>query len=185
LTPQKVWFDALGMTYSATVYGVSLGVSYPEVLKWLPECRMILNTPELPDGEFYDAVYAATHVVYTLNDYGAFNISPRWLPDEHRFLTTNIGRAMDCGDCDMIGEFLDALKAFGHSDDSTLLQPAIDFLLTSQNSDGSWGDKDSADCVDLIHATWTAIDGLRDYTWQGERLSFPELMPLLTGWAES
>jgi hypothetical protein len=35
------------------------------------------------------------------------------------------------------------------------------------------------DIYDRYHPTWTAIDGLREYSWRGRRLSFPKLAPLL------
>ena len=33
------------------------------------------------------------------------------------------------------------------------------------------------------HTTWTAIDGLRTYSWRGERLSLPEVKSMLKEWA--
>ena len=38
---------------------------------------------------------------------------------------------------------------------------------------------DPCDTYMRYHATWTAIDGLRDYGWR-TGLSFPDLKPLLT-----
>jgi hypothetical protein len=38
------------------------------------------------------------------------------------------------------------------------------------------------DTYQRYHPTWTAIDGLRDYRWRGERLSFPRIKPLLDSW---
>jgi squalene cyclase len=84
----------------------------------------------------------------------------------------------------MVGEFLDSLKAFGLSDAHPVMRPGIDYLLSRQNPDGSWGDLDGEDIFARFHATWTAIDGLRDYAWRGERLSYPKLLPLLREWAK-
>ena len=80
----------------------------------------------------------------------------------------------------MVGEFLDSLKAFGLTEKNRIIRTGVDYLLAKQNADGSWGDYDPRDSYMRYHATWTAIDGLRDYAWRGERLSFPNLKPLLT-----
>jgi hypothetical protein len=60
---------------------------------------------------------------------------------------------------------------------------AMDYLLATQNPDGSWGDVEAEDIYDRYHPTWTAIDGLREYAWRGERLQSPRLMRLLDQWA--
>jgi hypothetical protein len=78
----------------------------------------------------------------------------------------------------MVGEFLDSLLAFGLTHDHPVMRPAVEFLLSRQNRDGSWGDR-TADIYARYHATWAALDGLREYDWRGERLLFPELLPSL------
>ena len=83
----------------------------------------------------------------------------------------------------MVGEFLDSLKAFGLTNSHPLLRTGMEYLLSQQNPDGSWGDMNAEDIYQRYHPTWTAIDGLREYRWRGVRLSFPELMPLLKRWA--
>jgi hypothetical protein len=55
----------------------------------------------------------------------------------------------------------------------------MQFLLSRQNPDGSWGDMNETDIYHRYHPTWTAIDGLRRYAWRGERLSFPRLKAML------
>ena len=44
--------------------------------------------PTDEDGEevLRDAIYAVTHVVYTLNDYGTYRLARRWLPRRVCFL---------------------------------------------------------------------------------------------------
>jgi len=67
-----VWSDALINTYTGGIYGVKLGAHYPEVLRWISVMR--------PYPAFYDVADAITHVIYTLNNYGMYRLSPAWLP---------------------------------------------------------------------------------------------------------
>ena len=129
--------------------------------------------------DFYDTVYAVTHIVYTLNDYSLYRLSPRWLPAEFTFLKANLREALAMEDAEMVGELLDTLRAFGLEHKHPLIRTGIKYLLAQQNADGSWGEMDDDYIYGRYHPTWTAIDGLRAYRWRGERLSFPRLQPLL------
>lgn len=104
---------------------------------------------------------------------------------EFAFLKANLREAVDFEDPDMVGEFVDTLKAFGLSDNHPTIRLVINYLLSRQNDDGSWDDMDEDDIFTRFHATWAAIDGLREYGWRGERLTYPELMPLLRRWARA
>lgn len=179
----RVWMQALGITFWANRYGVMLGARYADVLRWLPEMRPYHGRSKQTDSHFFDTVYAVTHVVYTLNGYGRYNLSARWLPHEFAFLKANIKEAIDLEDPDMVGEFLDSLKAFGLDHDHPTIRLGTNYLLSAQNSDGSWGDT-ASDIVHRYHATWAAIDGLRDYARRGEKLTFPKLQPLLEQWGK-
>ena len=175
-----LWCDALMAAYNCERVGVHVGVRYAEVLKWLPAMRPYRGRENGANADFHDSLYAVTHVVYTLNDYNLYRLSPRWLPQEYEFLKSNLQEAIETEDPDMMGEFLDSLRAFGLKDSHPLIRRGMDFLLSRQNGDGSWGDMAATDVYARYHATWTAIDGLREYAWwRGERLSFPRLMPML------
>jgi hypothetical protein len=138
------------------------------------------------DGlDFYWSIYAVTHVVYTLNDYSAYQLSPSWLPDEYAFLKRNLTEAIKMEDPEALGEFLDCLKSFGLAENHPLIRKGLDYLLSCQNSDGSWGEPNADDIYVRFHSTWTAIDGLREYNWRGKRLSFQRLKPLLGEWAKA
>jgi hypothetical protein len=180
----NLWMEALCTTYWFERHGLRLGARYGDVLKWLPDLRPYPVRKKVSYLDFFHITYAITHLVYTLNGYGKYKISPRWLPHEFEFLKANLKEAIDLDDPDMVGEFLDSLKAFGLSDAHPVMRPGIDYLLSRQNPDGSWGDLDGEDIFARFHATWTAIDGLRDYAWRGERLSYPKLLPLLREWAK-
>jgi hypothetical protein len=174
-----VWYDALIGAYNCERVRVYLGARYTDVFKWLPLMRPFRGRENGDNPDFYDTLYAISHIVYTLNDYSRYRLSPRWLPAEYAFLKKNLQGAIETEDPDMMGEFLDSLKAFGLGDSHPLMRKGMEFLLSRQNADGSWGDMEEDDVYCRYHPTWTAVDGLRDYAWHGERLSFPRLMPML------
>jgi hypothetical protein len=182
-TRYDVWYDALITTYVGDRSGIKLGARYLDVLKWLPTLRPYRATPQSEGEEFHDTVYAITHIVYTLNNYSQYRLSPRWLPQEFEFLKANLKAAIDENDADMLGEFMDSLRAFGLTSDDALIRAGVDYYLSHQNADGSWGDKNEKDIYMRYHPTWNAIAGLSEYSWQGEGLSFPEAKPLLEEWA--
>jgi len=168
-----VWSDALINTYTGDIYGVTLGAPYPDVLRWISAMRPYPARATLTLWGFYDVAYAITHVVYTLNGYGLYRLSPAWLPQEYRYLKKNMREAVKAEDPETLGEFLDTLRAFGLTESDPLIRTGVAYILSKQNDDGSWGNPDNPDIYSRYHSTWTAIDGLRQYAWRGQRLSFP------------
>jgi hypothetical protein len=183
-TRYDVWYDALIITYSGDRTGIELGAHYVDVLRWLPTMRPYVFKRRGSRKEFFDAVYAVTHVVYTLNDYSRYNLSPRLLPQEFAFLKANLKRAIATNDADMLGEMMDSLRAFGEKSNDALMHQAMEYYLSHQNTDGSWGDRREKDIYLRYHPTWNAIAGLSEYAWKGEGFSFPEVRPLLEGTAD-
>ena len=179
-----VYIDALTRSYMAERLGVRLGARYKDVIKWLPAMRPYRGRENGNNPDFYYSIYAVTHVVYTLNDYSLYKLSPRWLPDEYEFLISNLDEAIATEDPEAMGEFLDTLKSFGLKDNHRLIRRGMDYLMDTQNADGGWGDVEAEDVYQSYHPTWTAIDGLRAYAWRGERLSFPNLSKRLEQWAD-
>jgi hypothetical protein len=175
----SVWQDALIRSYIGERYGVRLGARYADAIKWLPEMRPYPQSSDGNQDDFYDAMYAVTHVTYTLNAYSRYQLSSDWLPFEYSFLKKNLSMMIQMEDPESMGEFLDSLKSFGLGEDHPLIRKGVDYLLSSQNADGSWGELEADDIYRRYHPTWTAIDGLREYAWRGRRLSFPKLAPLL------
>jgi hypothetical protein len=183
LSHYAVWLDALVRSYIGERYGCRLGASFADVLGWLPSMRPYPEYHTETDGDFIWAVYAITHVVYTLNDYSMYLLEPGWLPQEFAFLSRAFEHAIALEDPETIGELLDSLRSFGLTRRHPLIAKGIDYLLSTQNPDGSWGDMKAEGIYERYHPTWTAIDGLREYAWHGKRLSFPEWEPLLLSWA--
>jgi hypothetical protein len=175
----RVWMEALANTYVAERCGVRFGASYRDVLKWLPTMRPYPISAGKDDEFLREAIYAVTHVVYTLNDYGTYRLSPRLLPREFAFLKSNVANACERKDPEVLGELIDSLKAFGLNSGHPLIARGTGYLLESQNEDGSWGDPNEENIRTRCHTTWTAIDGLRSYAWRGERSTVSGLRPLL------
>ena len=175
----RVWMRALASTYVSGRCGIFLGARYLDVLKWLPTMRPYPVGADENVELLRDAIYAVTHIVYTLNDYGTYRLRPSWLPREFAFLKANVASACERKDPEVLGELLDSLKAFGLRASHPLIMRGTGYLLAEQNEDGSWGDPDEENIRTRCHTTWTAIDGLRTYAWRGERLSRPEVKAML------
>jgi len=173
-----VWLDSLIRTHEGDAYGVTLGASYADALHWINTMRPYPAASE-DEASFDDVSYAVTHVVYTLNDYHRYRLSRSWLPQEFNYLKTNIAQAESFDNGELTGEFMDALRAFGEDDGSPEIRTAMDYLLSTQNPDGSWGSMDDSDMYTRYHSTWTAIDGLRQYAFHATRLRLPRLKRLL------
>jgi len=64
-----------------------------------------------------------------------------------------------------------------------LIRRGTDFILWRQHADGSWGDIDPADKDPYTpyHSTWTAINGLMEYAFGEERVSFPAALKRANG----
>jgi hypothetical protein len=179
----RVWMRALASTYVSGRCGILFGARYPDVLKWLPAMRPYPVGADENVEILRDTIYAVTHTVYTLNDYGTYRLSPRWLPQEFAFLKANVASACERNDPEVLGEVLDSLKAFGLRAGHPLIIRGTKYLQEEQNEDGSWGDPDEENIRTRCHTTWTAIDGLRTYAWRGERLSRAEVKSMLKRWA--
>jgi hypothetical protein len=177
----RVWMGALSKTYVSERCGIIFGARYLDVLKGLPAMRPYPVGAGEDVELLRDAVYAVTHIVYTLNDYSTYRLRPGWLPPEFEFLKANVAAACERQDPEVLGELLDSLKAFGLRTSHPLIVRGTNYLLEEQNEDGSWGDPEEENIRTRCHTTWTAIDGLRSCGWRGERLMRPELKSILWG----
>ena len=162
----EVWLDGLIASYLGDQYGVKLGATYLEVFKWLPTMRPYQNYDEKHEKDFIWSIYAVTHVVYTLNGYSTYRLSSEGLTEEFEFLQANINHFIELEDPETVGEMLDSLRAFGLTNQHKLIRQGQEYLLDSQNHDGSWGESDVEDIYGRYHPTVMAINGLRDHAWR-------------------
>ena len=141
-----IWCDALVLTYTGDACGIPVGASYADVLRWLPAMRPYRGPEGGSNPEFRDIVLAITHLVYTLNDYNRYRLPPELLPQEVEFLQENLNEPLAANDAELLGEFVDCLRAFGLPDSDSRVSAGMEYLLASQNPDGSWGDVHEPGC---------------------------------------
>ena len=159
-----VWYQALINTYFCDRFGLPLSANYADVLCLLPGLRPY---PRPGTRHHRDAVYAVTHIVYTLNDYNRVRLPANRLRRERAFLKASVAWAIRQGEPDTVGEILDSLAGCGVADSDPLMVRGRAYLLEQQREDGGWGDED--DEYGRFHSVWTCIDGLRDYRWRQDR----------------
>jgi len=182
MDPYDVLCDAVIATYTGERYGVLLGGRLADVLQWVPRMRPYPKF-EAATREQYEAVaYAITHIVYGLNDYTFSKIKPEWLPQEYEFLLGHLKQNIATNDAETMGEFLDTLMSFGLTTEHALIRTGIEYLLSAQNADGSWGDAGDKDIYKRYHPTWTSLNGLMDYAFpKGQGVSFPDALRAVQG----
>jgi len=156
----EVWYYALTSAYFCRRQAMPVQVRTEDIMRHLVHLRPY---PEPGAPDHYQAIYAASHTVYVLNDYGRARLSPRLLPLEKDFLERNMSWALDQGEPDTVGEIIDSLLALGVPASDRLIVAGRSLLLDTQQADGGWGDE--ADDYGRFHTLWTAIDGLREHAW--------------------
>jgi hypothetical protein len=172
----EVMIDALVTAYTGECSGIPLGSSLAGVMSKLAMLRPYRGPHGGSHRGYLDLAYAITHVVYALNDYGLYRLRPSWLPQEFAFLKANLRQSIADNDPETTGEFLDTLKAFGLTEADPVIRAGMDFVLSRQHPDGSWGEPEKGDCYTPYHATWTAIGGLMEYAYRGERTRYPDAL---------
>ena len=157
---------ALTSAYFCQRQAMPVQVRTEDIMRQLVHLRPY---PEPGTRDRYQAIYAASHTVYVLNDYGRARLSSRLLPLERAFLERNMSWALAQGEPDTVGEIIDSLLALGVADRHPLIVAGRTLLMDTQQADGGWGDE--ADDYGRFHTLWTAIDELRDHAWPGRGLN--------------
>lgn len=166
-----VWREAMVITYTGESYGVSLGGSHSSVVGWLKEMRPYPSREAESSSEEVDEVfYAITHLIYTLSDYGRYQLPTSRFQKEIEYLRSSMERAIRVADIEMLGECVDCIRSLGIRSKKRPEANAMSYLLACQNRDGSWGDSSRDDVYYRFHATWTAIDALRENEFIGKRI---------------
>ena len=115
---------------------------------------------ELSEEEFEQQLYFVTHWIYALSDYGAAPLARDVHPQLYQYLYDVLPEALAYGNLETLGEVVEGLKIFGHTNSDPWLRPALTNLLKRQNPDGSWGSQRHAT---TIHSTWCAVTALYEY----------------------
>jgi len=105
-----VFMDALITSYTGDIAGIRLGAPYAAVLKWAPAMRPYPSLGPTNEDEYYEGVYAATHLIYTYNHYSKFRVSSDCFPQEYQYLKSNLRIAAEQKDAETMGEYLDSLR---------------------------------------------------------------------------
>ena len=160
LSRYEIWQYALTNAFFCERGRLPLRVCARDLLAHLPHLRPF---PRPGDPEHYSSVYAATHVVFTMNGYGEARLDPGDLPHEMAFLESSLEWALEHAETDTLAEIIESLVALGTDDHHPPIEKGRMLLLERQQHDGGWGDE--GDEYRRFHNIWAAIDGLREFRW--------------------
>jgi hypothetical protein len=155
----EIWYYALMAAFFCEHQRMPLRVSVVDILRQVVVLRP-LPTPDSAD--FYQGIYAVTHLVYALTHYGRWRLCGDLVPEERRFLRSALDWAISQQQPDTVGEIVDSLVTLGVDDGDPMLGRARAFLLEAQEPDGGWGDENGDDYA-RFHTVWTGLDGVREY----------------------
>jgi hypothetical protein len=113
-------------------------------------------------SKFVDHAYLATHVAYVLSDYARLKLTPEDLGPVYGYLRSEFSSAIRDGSLELIAEFVDVFRLLGFDDRDDMVCQGTRFVLERQLPDGGWGGSEDGKPYDQIHATWVAVDALRD-----------------------
>lgn len=147
-----------------------------EALQWaisLARTHVYGDPRQMEPDDVIDQDNLVTHVVYVLSDYGRLSLAGCALTREREYMIAQLPRVVRQGDVELTSEFVDSLRILGVGDEHRAVSAARSWLLTVQNPDGSFGDPGAEDFYDRYHSTWTALNALRDFRFQGRGPRWP------------
>jgi hypothetical protein len=106
----------------------------------------------------------ATHVIYIQSDYGRLSLDPKAFKVELAYFRRHFDRVLKEKDVEGVAEFMDASRILGVKDDDLMMKKGLSWLLKVQAKDGHFGEGDQ---YDVYHSTWTALNALRRFRFQG------------------
>ena len=122
---------------------------------------------------FADHAYLATHAAFVLSDYARLKLSPEDLGPLYGYMRSEFPSALRYGSLELIAEFVNVFRILGFDDRDDMVCQGTRFILDRQLQNGGWGGWEDGNAYDQIHATWVAVDALRDR-------NFPEGSPYAT-----
>jgi hypothetical protein len=115
------------------------------------------------ENAYSDQNYYVTHVIFVATDYGQQPMPDGALSREMRqYLESEFACVRyQVREIDLIAEFVHCLKLFGQKERPDVRE-AVDYLLSLQHEDGSWGTEEDfeGDAYDIFHPTWAVITAL-------------------------
>jgi hypothetical protein len=163
---------------------VPVGVSFAEALAYAAGVDYALSDPD-DDNRYVELNNLVTHLIYTLSGYASWSLDARWLPREEAYLLGNLDRALAWADPESVAEYTDSLLILGHDPTAPPLRQARRLLLALQRPDGRWEPEGADDEYDRYHATWCAMDALREYAFEGgDRLPDALTARVVLAWAD-
>lgn len=174
---------SLVSAYFGLRLGFPLSLSYAEALQRALALRPYYPVETIGFPAFVRQAIVATHVVYTASQYNELRIdSPELLEPERVLMYGSIEPLMDAGECEVLGEYLDALRTCGVPEDDRLLKCVRTYLLSQQNVDGSWSGPAAANSTyKQYHVTLAVVQGLRAYRRLGHGPAQRWITDLLRG----
>lgn len=106
-----------------------------------------------------------THVIYVMSDYGRVTLKASNYKAELAYMRDAFKRVYKEEDVEGVAEFIDSSRILGIKDSDPMIKKGLAWLLSVQKADGSFGDGDE---YDIYHSTWTALNALRPFRFQGK-----------------
>jgi len=114
-----------------------------------------------------------THVIYVISDYGRLSLAKLPMRRERGYLRRGLPRLMIEGDVELVSEFVDSQRILGLSDKTPSLARALHWLLRHQDLTGGFRGRDTDSYYDRYHSTWTAINAIRRFRFEGQGPRWP------------
>lgn len=106
-----------------------------------------------------------THVIYVMSDYGRVTLKASNYKGELAYMRAAFKRVYREKDVEGVAEFIDSSRILGIKDSDPMIRKGLRWLIGVQKTDGSFGDGDE---YDIYHSTWTALNALRPFRFQGK-----------------